>query len=150
MWKRWTDYCTERSPARQSRRRVTSGVWSPEVFQLYCGPPFRRRRRLSFGRCRFLQSFGDVADGTVNGEETWIVRLRDVELERFVKRDDVVEKIHRVDVELIAKILVRCQSRLLELGRDACQRIQDDFPNFGIPHHTGGSWSRRPTAARKR
>ena len=76
--------------------------------------------------------------------------LWDVDTQRVVNRDQNVEEIDRIDVQLITHIDVCCEGAEVGFGGDRCQGAQDGRANLISCHSFSGVCSRRSMAARNR
>lgn len=92
---------------------------APEVHRL--------RRAVSCLRRRLFQ---EVLDRPTERGESPIVALGNVDLQPFVQRDDRIQEIQRVDIELLAQIGLRIQPGKVRLRRDGAERLDEDRANF--------------------
>jgi hypothetical protein len=84
-------------------------------------------------------TFSEVRHDSVQRRELAVVGLGDLDAELLMQGDYEVERVHRIQVQLIAKADVRRQGLPPRLGRNPCQNANHGFPDFGAGHRRSGS-----------
>jgi hypothetical protein len=81
-------------------------------------------------RSTTIDSRQQIANTAVQGYQLGDIGIWNVDAQLFVDPDYKVQKIHRIDIYLIAEISARINGFQIHLGRNAVQGAQDDFPDF--------------------
>src|SRR6185369_3626488 len=89
-----------------------------------------------------------ILEAGVERGELGIVRLGDVHAERVVQRDDEIQHVHRVEIELVAKRQILPQRGQVGLGGDVAEGPEHRGAQLLRHHSRSGDWRRRSTAAR--
>src|SRR6516225_8435074 len=104
-------------------------------------------------RSTAIDSRQQIGDPAVQSCQLGDIGIWNVHAQLFVDPDYKVQKIHRIDIDLIAEISARINGFQINLGRNAVQGTQDDFPDFFFVwcgHSFSGSCNKRSMAIRKR
>src|ERR1035438_56219 len=96
-----------------------------------------------------MQCLRQIGDAGVDAAELRRVRLRHVDAELLMQRDEEIEEIHGIDVELVAQALGRLEIARIQLGHDPGQGLDHANADVVFSHKSSGCCSRRSTAARK-
>jgi hypothetical protein len=67
-----------------------------------------------------------------------IILFGDLDIDRLVKRDDKIQKIHRVDLDLNPERLARVGRLALEVGRNRIENLGDKLGQFRVSRKSSG------------
>jgi hypothetical protein len=68
-----------------------------------------------------------------------VVGFRDLDSDAFVERDDEVQEVHGIDIDLIPQRRVGAERVRIELGRHASQFRDNDAAHLVFRHSCSGS-----------
>src|SRR5271155_2344530 len=91
-----------------------------------------------------------VVDRVAECGEVGIVDLGNIDLEPLAQSSHQIEEVHRVDVELFARVGIRIEPCRIDLGSDPAEFINENSGDVVECHSVSGLCSRRSISARNR
>lgn len=92
----------------------------------------------------------EVLDAPIQRRELRVIRLRNLNMERRVDRDQEVEQVHGVKIKLVTEAHIGPDQSEIRFRRNLAEEAKNRCPDLVLRHSRLGSCSSRSTAARNR
>ncbi len=91
---------------------------------------------------------GNVGNRALERDQLRVIDLGDIDSEPMVNGGDEVEEVHRVNIDRLAQIRGRVETRQLRFRRDVVEFFLNYFPNVALSQNLPGSCKSLPISAR--